>query len=393
MSVFLDLQPPVLRDAALERLRRLTTLESPSDDEVRLRALAAEFTAELVALGAAVETRDVEGLGEHVVARIAGTGADEAGVGGAGDESAARSVAPLLILGHLDTVHPAGSFDPVFRVDAGRAYGPGVFDMKGGWACALEALARLAAAGTGPRRPVTILATCDEETGSKTSRALIEELGRDAHAVLVPEPPFPNGRAKTARKGVSWYRLTAHGRASHAGLAPEAGVNAVVELAHQVLAIHALADPGAGTTVSVDQAAGGTASNVIPARAWAVVDVRFTAASEADRVEAALRSLKPVLEGARLELEGGINRPPMERTEAVASLFERARSMAAESGWQLGEGQAGGASDGSFTAALGVPTLDGIGPRGGGAHAQDEHVDIDDLGRRVALYGRLLETL
>ena len=378
MSVFREADPAEVTEGALRRLRRLVTLESPSDDEARLRAIAADFTAELVALGAEVETRDVEGVGEHVIARIPGSG---------------EGRAPILILGHLDTVHPVGTFDPVFEVQDGRARGPGVFDMKGGWACVLEALARFHEARTPPRRPVRILATCDEETGSETSRALIEELATDAHAVLVPEPPFPDGSAKTRRKGVAWYRLTAHGRASHAGLAPEDGINAVVELAQQVLAVTALADPASGTTVSVSRAGGGTASNVIPARAWAVVDVRFTRAAEADRVDAAMRSLEPVHGGARLELEGGLNRPPMERTDGVAELYERARSLAAELGWTLGEGLSGGASDGSFTAGLGIPTLDGIGPVGGGAHAATEHVEIADLPRRVALYGRLLEVL
>ncbi|MFO7894573.1 MAG: M20/M25/M40 family metallo-hydrolase, partial [Longimicrobiales bacterium] len=184
-----------------------------------------------------------------------------------------------------------------------------------------------------------------------------------------------------------------HGRASHAGLTPDDGVNAVVELAHQTLAVTALADAGAGTTVSVTEAVGGTATNVIPARAWVGVDVRFTTRAESERVDAAMRSLKPVLPGARLELTGGINRPPMERTADVAALYGRARALAEAAGWELGEGQSGGASDGSFTAGLGVPTLDGIGPVGAGAHAVDEHVVVADLPRRVALYGRLLEAL
>ncbi len=373
MSTFDDLAPSELQAAALERLRRLVELESPSDDEARLRAIAADFTAALVGLGAEVETVDVAGVGEHVIGRFPGVAAD---------------AAPILILGHLDTVHPVGTFDPVFRVEDGRAYGPGVFDMKGGWACVLEALARI-----GPTRSVVVLATCDEETGAETSRGLIEELGRSARAVLVPEPPLPGGRAKTQRKGVSWYRLTVHGRASHAGLAPESGINAVVELAHQVAAITSLADPGAGTTVTVTRVDGGTATNVVPARAWAGVDVRFTTQAEAQRVDEAMRSLAPVLDGARLELGGGINRPPMERTAGIEALYARARSLAAEAGWELGEGLSGGASDGSFTAGLGTPTLDGIGPTGAGAHAADENIEVADLGRRVALYGRLLEEL
>lgn len=390
MHTFPDVDPADLRDGALERLRRLVTLESPSGDEARLRAVAAHFTAQLVEVGAEVETVDVEGVGEHVIGRIpAATGSAAPG--------APLHAAPVMILGHLDTVHPVGTFDPVFRVEDARAYGPGTFDMKGGWACVLEALARTRAAapeaGPAHRRPIVVLATCDEETGSDTSRGLIEALAADARAVLVPEPPFPDGSAKTRRKGVSWYRLTVHGRASHAGLTPDDGVNAVVELAHQTLAVTALADAGAGTTVSVTEAAGGTATNVIPARAWAGVDVRFTTRVEAERVDAAMRSLKPVLAGARLELTGGMNRPPMERTAEVAALYGRARALAEAAGWEMGEGQSGGASDGSFTAGLGVPTLDGIGPVGAGAHAVDEHVMVADLPRRVTLYGRLLAAL
>lgn len=256
----------------------------------------------------------------------------------------------------------------------------------------LEALDRSRKSGA-RRRPLLVLATCDEETGSATSRDLITELARNVHAVLVLEPPFPDGGAKTRRKGVGWYRIAVRGRASHAGLAPGEGVNAVLELAHQVLAVSSLEDRDAGTTVSVDLAGGGTASNVIPAGAWAEVDVRFTSMAEARRVDAGLRGLAPVLTGAELEVDGGINRPPMVRTDGVAELYDHARRLAEQAGWELREGLSGGASDGSLTAAEGVPTLDGIGPMGGGAHAADEHVVVDDLPRRVRLYVRLLDTL
>lgn len=367
-----------LGDDAVARLRGLVEIESPSGDEVRLRAVAGAFAAGLIAAGADVDTRDVPGVGEHVIGRVAGSDPE---------------LDPVMILGHLDTVHPVGTFDPVFRIEDGLARGPGVFDMKGGLACALAALVRLAGAGARPRRPVLVLATCDEETGSAHSRELIEELARGAHAVLVPEPPLPDGEAKTRRKGVAWYRLEVEGRASHAGLAPADGVNAVVDLAHQIVALEALGDPGSGTTVSPCLVGGGTASNVIPAAASAEVDVRFTTAAEAERVDRAIRSLRPVVDGARLSVSGGINRPPMERTEGVAALYERARALAADAGWTLGEGLSGGASDGSLTAGLGIPTLDGIGPLGGGAHATTEHVLVGDLGRRVMLYGRLLEAL
>jgi glutamate carboxypeptidase len=377
VSVLAGVPDAALTEGALGRLRRLVELESPSADEAGLRAAAADFAAQLSAAGATIETVDEPGVGEHVIGRIKGR----------------SDGTPILVLGHLDTVHPVGSFDPTFGVDDGRARGPGTFDMKGGWACMLEALYRLAAAGARPGRPVTVLATCDEETGSDSSRPLIEALAADAGTVLVLEPPLPDGEAKTRRKGVGWYTIHVEGRSSHAGLAPGDGVNAVLELSHQVVAASALADPRAGTTITPGVIRGGTTANVVPERASATLDVRFTTLAEGDRVNRALGELDAVLPGARVEVSGGMNRPPMERTPAIAALFERARELAAEAGWELGEGGSGGASDGSITAALGVPTLDGLGPVGGGAHAADEHVRVDDLARRVRLYARLLDTL
>ncbi|MEJ2503140.1 MAG: M20 family metallopeptidase [Gemmatimonadota bacterium] len=377
MSALTGVPDDVLAEGALGRLRRLVGLESPSGDGAGLRAVADDFAAQLAAAGASVETVGVPGVGAHVLGRVAG----------------AREDAPVLVLGHLDTVHAVGSFDPVFRVEDGRAYGPGAFDMKGGWACLLEALHGMAAVSSGPDRPVVVLATCDEETGSEHSRDLIEEVAAGAAAVLVLEPSLPGGGAKTRRKGVGWYTLTVRGRASHAGLAPQAGVNAVLELARQIEAASGLADADAGTTVTVGVVQGGTTPNVVPDRASATFDVRFTTAGEAERVDRALRALRPITPGARIQVDGGINRPPMERTSGIGALFDRARQLARDAGWDLEEGTSGGASDGSLTAGLGVPTLDGIGPRGGGAHAADEHVVIDDLPRRVRLYAGLLEGL
>lgn len=378
MSAFAGLEPASVRERTLMKLRRLVELESPSSDEAGLRAVAGWLASELAGLGGEVDTVDVDGVGEHLVCRV---------------EGRQPELEPVVVLGHLDTVHPAGTFDPVFRVEEGRAIGPGVFDMKGGWACLLETLSVLRRAGSAPRRPLVLLATCDEETGSGSSRSLIEDTARGARAVLVPEPPLPGGAAKTRRKGIGWYRLDVTGRAAHAGVDPESGVNALVELAHQILAVTGLADPAAGTTISVGEAGGGTASNVVPAAAWAVVDVRFATAAEGDRVDAAIRSLRPRDRQASLRISGGVNRPPVERTAANAALYQTARALAAEQGWDLGEGATGGGSDGSFTAGMGVPTLDGIGPAGGGAHARTEHVLLDDLPRRVVLYGRLLEAL
>ncbi len=362
----------------LARLRTLVELESPSGDEARLRALAAHLAGELRAVGAEVERVDAPGVGEHVVARVPGEQAE---------------LPPVMILGHFDTVHPVGSFSPLFSVADGVVRGAGVFDMKGGIACVLEALTALARSGRRPRRPVVLLLTCDEETGSDTSRELIESLGRAASAVLVLEPPLEGGAAKTRRKGVSWYRVAITGRQAHAGLAPGRGVNAAVELAHQILAMADLADPRARTTVSVTEIGGGSASNVIPASAWAILDVRFDSAAEAERVEESLMALDPVHPEAHVSVSGGVNRPPLERTPEIAALLEQARALAEEDGWTLGEGSAGGASDGCYTGALGVATLDGLGPAGGGAHTLEEHVVTADLERRVSLYAGLLRAL
>ncbi|HEX6938630.1 MAG TPA: M20 family metallopeptidase [Longimicrobiales bacterium] len=375
----------VLRDAArieariLDRLRRWVEHETPSGDATACAALADDIGETLAAAGATVERVDAPGRGRHVLARVAGR---EAGL------------EPVVVLGHLDTVHPRGTLaQRPFRIVDGRAEGPGTFDMKAGLAVLAEALLLFRETDAAPRRPVVALITCDEEIGSATSRPLIEATARGAAAVLVPEPPLPGGAAKTGRKGVASYRLRTHGRAAHAGLEPEKGVNAILELAHQILRASSLADPARGTTVSVGLAGGGTAGNVIPAEAWAELDVRFTTAAEQRRVDEAINALTPVLPGARVTVESNGSRPPLERSDGVLRLYRHARALAAELGFELGEGVAGGASDGNFTAALGVPTLDGLGPVGGGAHAADEHVLIADLTRRAALYARLLETL
>lgn len=368
------------RSAVLDRVRRFVEMESPSGDVARARALAEVVAAELSAAGAEVCFVDAPGWGYHVQATV--PGADE-------------DAEPVFILGHLDTVWPVGTLAArPFHVVDGRAEGPGIFDMKSGLAVAIEALAQLRHAGARPARPVRVLVTCDEEVGSTTSRPLIETLARDAAATLVLEPSLPGGAAKTARKGVGVYRLRFTGRAAHAGVDPEKGVSAVLEMAHQTLALHALAAPARGTTVSVGPVRGGTVSNVIPADAEAEVDVRFSTLDEGERVDAAIRALRPVLPGAGVAVvQGGINRPPLERTDAVVALYRTARDLARELGFDVPEGSTGGGSDGCFTAALGIPTLDGLGPQGGGAHAIDEHIVIADLPRRVALVRRLLEAL
>jgi glutamate carboxypeptidase len=235
-----------------------------------------------------------------------------------------------------------------------------------------------------------VLFTCDEEIGSPTSRAVIEETARGAALAYVLESPLPGGTLKTARKGTGDYRVRITGRAAHAGVEPQKGISATQELAQQILALHSLNDYAAGTTINVGVVHAGTRPNVVAAAAEAHVDVRVQTLAEADRIDAAIRGLRPHLPGAVLDIEGGLNRPPMERTPEMASLFARARDIAASMGVDLQEGSTGGGSDGNFTAALGIPTVDGLGPEGEGAHAAHEHVLTESFPRRAALVAGLL---
>jgi glutamate carboxypeptidase len=363
------------RDAMLALIRELVALESPSGDVdalTRCSRVLADFCA---AAGAAAEFRAPDGPGApHLVARWDG---------GPGR---------VLLLGHFDTVWPVGQLarQPLVERD-GRLFGPGVYDMKAGLVIALTAVGLARSHAACPS--VTFLATADEETGSATSRRLIEALAREHDAVLVFEPAIPGGAVKTGRKGVGEFTVTAHGVSSHAGADPRAGASAIHELARQVLAMQALSDPTRGLTINVGTIQGGTRSNVVAETARAAVDVRITRLDDAARIEQALRALQPHDPRVRLEIEGAVNRPPMERTAGVAKLFELARDVAASANWTLSEGATGGASDGNFTAALGVPTLDGLGATGDGAHALHEHVEIRELPRRAALVAGLLMRL
>jgi len=298
----------------------------------------------------------------------------------------------VMLLAHYDTVWPAGEVRRrPFRREGRRGYGPGAFDMKGGIVIGLFALEALAAAAEGgtPLPGVTFLLTSDEEVGSITSRPLIERLAREHGAVLVLEPAA-GGHLKIARKGVGDFILHVRGREAHAGNDPERGVSAVEELARQVLRLHALTDPGRGTTVNVGVIRGGLRPNVVAGTAEAEIDVRVSSQAEAERLLALFRSWQPVLPGARVVIEGGFNRPPMEPTPGNVALFERARAVGRRLGLELEGTRVGGASDGNFTSALGIPTLDGLGATGDGAHAEDEHVLLDELPVRAALVAGLL---
>ncbi|MBW7882975.1 MAG: M20 family metallopeptidase [Caldilineaceae bacterium] len=358
------------QSAILDTIRTLVTHETPSHDKARLDAFADMMAARLSSAGASVEIIANPERGNHIRAHLAG------------GDPAAR---PALVLCHYDTVWPAGSLAThPFRIEAGRAYGPGIFDMQTSLALAEFALRAVKELALQLPRPVTVLITSDEEIGSGTSRALIESEAQRSAYVLVLESPLPGGVIKTARKGTGTFRVETVGRAAHAGVEPEKGINAIEEMAHQILAIHALADPAAGTTLSVGTIEGGTATNVIPAHTVARVDLRTWTESEAARVTAAMQALQPVLPGAQVKVSGGVNRPPLER-KASAALFEQVKEIGRRLGLELEEGSTGGGSDGNFTAALGIPTLDGLGVPGEGAHADHEHILVDEIPRRAAL--------
>lgn len=365
------------RDRLVADTASLVRVESPSE---HLESLA-ESAAAVADLGARLlaspaERVQVDGV-SHVRWRL-----------GAGRRR-------VLVLGHHDTVWPLGTLDRLpFSVSGDVMRGPGCFDMKAGLVLALHAIAALA----GDRGPdavdgVTVLVNGDEEVGSPTSRELIEHEAADHEAVLVCEPGLADGSVKVARKGVSLYTVTAHGRAAHAGLEPHLGVNALVELAHQLPRIDAFDDLDAGTTVTPTLAAGGTTVNTIPDHAHVQVDVRVATAAEQERIHTTMQALSPVLPNARLEVTGGPNRPPMDPATG-ADLADLAVRVADDLGMgRLPTATVGGASDGNFTASIGVPTLDGLGAVGGGAHAHDEHVLVSSLVPRRRLLTGLLDAL
>ena len=347
----------------VQLLRELVEIESPTYSS-GVRAVAERVGRELEQLGA--EVRLLEG--DHVRAELPGQGP------------------PLLAIGHTDTVWPEGTIDEMpFRVEEGRAYGPGVYDMKGGLVVLLEALRQAK-----PRRAVRVFLTADEEMASRTGRPLLEDAAEDVAAALVVEPPTPDGDLKTRRKGLGRFRLTVEGRPAHAGTDPHLGASAIAELAHQVQALHALNDPGAGISVNVGVVRGGTAENVVAAEAEAHIDVRVQTAADLPRLERALSELEPVTPGTSLRVDGGWTRPPLEPSPGSARLFAKAREHGLALGLDLHETSSGGGSDGNLVGALGIPVLDGLGADGRGAHARDEHVLVDSIPVRAELLARLL---
>jgi glutamate carboxypeptidase len=304
-----------------------------------------------------------------------------------------RPAGQYLVLGHYDTVYSSGALDKMpFHVAGGKAYGPGIFDMKAGLTQALFALDALQQIKVPLRHRLVLLWTSDEEIGSDASRKLIETEARRSDAVFVLEPSLgPKGLLKTARKGVGEAELIVHGRASHAGLAPQEGVNAIHELSRQLIRIQEWNDLRRGVTVNADVIEGGTRVNVIAEKARAVLDLRALRVSDMRRIERKLHALRPILPGAKLEVRGGFNRAPLER-KSSAALFAKAKTLAAQMGLALGECTAGGGSDGNLTAAVGAPTLDGLGAVGHGAHSADEHILINTMPARAALLAALLSS-
>ncbi len=371
--------PRIDPEEILAGIRRWVEIETPTADAAAVNRLVDMVQEEAAGIGGRVERipgRD--GYGDILRVR---TPWDE-------DEPG------ILVLSHLDTVHPVGTLarNP-FRREGDRVFGPGTYDMKGGAYLALYAFRHLARLNRRTPLPITFLYVSEEEVGSPISREIIEREARRARYVLVTEPAREGGRIVTARKGVARFTVTVRGRAAHSGTRPQDGRSAIREMARQILFIEGLTDFARGTTANVGLLRGGTAVNVVPAHCVAEVDLRVPDMAAADEAIAALRGLVPHDPDVEITVEGELNRPPFEKSAAIAALFEHARSLAAEIGFQLGDVKTGGGSDGNFTAALGVPTLDGLGVDGEGGHTEHEQLYYSSLVPRATLMLRLFETL
>ncbi|CAN5669635.1 M20 family metallopeptidase [soil metagenome] len=365
------------QERILDSIRKIVEIESPSRDVAGSRRVVdfLENETRKISPNFEIERIFAENYGEHLVIRAFQS-----------DEK------PILLLGHTDTVHPRGSFqkNPT-RIEENRFYGCGVFDMKANCVLMLEVLRAFSGFNLQPKKPLTILLDCDEEIGSPTGRELVEREARRAEFCLVCEPSA-NGKVKTGRKGTGMFTLKTHGVPAHAGLEPEKGASAILEISKQIEKLHGLNNFEIGTTVNVCIVQGGTATNVIPEHAECSIDVRFNLLTEAERIENEIKNLKSFDKRVKIEILGAVNRPPMKRTEKVINLYEKARKIAETFDYELGETQVGGASDGNFVGALGVPVLDGLGVSGSGAHTLEEYILIDDIPKRAALLALLLLT-
>ena len=361
----------------IRTLESFVRAESPSTEKAAADACARLIAAEWRKRGAPVELLEQKHRGPHL--RITWA------------PGKTRPRSQLLVLGHYDTVYASGTLAKMpFRTAAGRVFGPGVFDMKAGIVQALFALDAIQECGVALTKKLVFLWTSDEEIGSESSRRLLETEAKRSDAVFVLEPALgPKGLLKTARKGVGEAEIIVRGRASHAGLAPERGVNAIHELALQIVRVNEWNDLRRGISISAGLVAGGTRTNVIPDCARTVLDLRALRIDDMRSVDKKLRALRPILPGAKLEVRGGFNRAPLERKYSV-DLFQRASSLAKQLGFTIGEGTAGGGSDGSLTAALAIPTLDGLGAVGDGAHSSGEYIVARTMPRRAALLATLL---
>lgn len=356
-------------------LRILVETESPSQDKAAVDRVGVLVAEEARKLGAQVEIVPNQETGDHVLARF--------------QPSAFRPQPSILLLCHMDTVFPLGTIQKTpFREEGDKIFGPGTLDMKAGIVISLAAIEE--AIRQGLNRPVTLLCTSDEEIGSYTSREHIERLAKESALVLVMEGALVDGSLKTWRKGVGEFIVTTHGRAAHSGGDHQAGRNAIEEMAHQVIAIQKLTDYSKQTTLNVGVIQGGTVSNVVPEEARIEVDVRVMQPGEWERLEAEMSKLKPLLDGTRIEVTGGLNRPPMPFDERMKATFEKAKSIALGIGMNLTAGGTGGASDGNFVAPLGIPVLDGMGAVGEGYHSEREYIFSDSLEQKTKLVAALL---
>lgn len=365
------------RQNMIDLLTEMVNIESPSHDKARVDAFGTFMRGQFEALQCdSIEVFPLDDVGDCILAKW----------------NAGSPGKPILFLGHMDTVWPVGTLAerPVRIDEDGRLYGPGAVDMKGGLTIALTAIRGLIQRDELPDRPIWMLLTGDEEIGSKHSRTVIQDVAAQCGLVLVLEPGTREGALKTRRKGVSSYRIYVQGRASHAGNAPEEGINAIIELAQQMLRLHDLNDLRNGTSVSVTMVEGGSAGNVIPASASAFVDTRVITQIEMDRIRETLEDLYPLAPGAELRIENVHVRPPMEHNALMQATFAQCRTIGAAEGITVREDSVGGGSDGNITASIGIATLDGLGPQGDGLHALHEHVIINSLPQRAALCAAML---
>jgi len=356
-------------------LQEMVIRESPTHDKEACDNLCSHLAGEFECLGGKVQIHQQPTAGNHLQVNFPG----------------ASNRKPVMLLGHFDTVHDLGTLQTMpWRQQKGKLYGPGVFDMKAGIVQMMFALWALREAAVELPRPVIVFLVSDEEEGSSSSRRITERLARRCVAVLVCEPSGPGGALKTARKGVGGFTLKVTGHAAHSGLDFEKGHSAILELAHQIHAVSALTDLKRGITLNVGVVRGGTRTNVVAGEAMAEVDLRVARKSDGAVMERKVRQLRAVNPKCLLHIQGGMNRPPLERTKHVAALFEQAREVGRQLGLKLNEIAVGGGSDGNFTAGIGMPTLDGLGAVGDGAHAVHEHVIASELPRRAALLAGLI---